>query len=363
MDRKDITELLDKVKAGTASPAEEAAVKRWLHQLNENDASGLSDDDLAQGRAAMWQAIQQAQHSRVRPLWTRIAAAASILLVLGAGSYFVLRPKGNVVLQPEAMLPATQGITLRVAGQKPIIIAYHHKGQINDKIDQTDSLLRYQTGTNTAEMQTLTNNSGHKITVQLADGTETILDVATTLTYPSAFTGKERRVSLNGQAYFKVQHNAEQPFFVDYHGQTTEDIGTEFNIHAYDNEPSATTLVSGSIKVDRQILKPGEQLIEGKIQPANLFVVMAWLQDKMELRGETLENFMRNVARIYHVTIVWEDATIRGQTFGGTVRRNTTLASVLNFVRETGKADFRVDGKTIYVTKPKKINKQPIVKP
>jgi ferric-dicitrate binding protein FerR (iron transport regulator) len=308
------------------------------------EAPGLLPTDLAY-------ALVQAQLRPVRRLWPRIAAAASILLICSAGGYLLLnRQPGQP--KPEALLPASNGITLTVAGQQPIPIAYHHTGRITPGTVQQDSLLTYTADQTKVEQQTLTNNSGHRISLQLADGTEAILDVASSLSYPSAFTGKERRVTLNGQAYFKVKHDARHPFFVDYAGQTTEDIGTEFNIHAYANEPASTTLINGRIKVNNTLLKPGEQLTDNEITQANIEAVTAWLQDQMILHNEKLENIMRDVARIYQVSVVWQYPQSKQFTFVGFVSRNKKLASMLNFMRRTGQVDFRVEGKTIYVIKP-----------
>ncbi len=154
-------------------------------------------------------------------------------------------------------------------------------------------------------------------------------------------------------AYFKVKHDAAHPFYVNYAKETTEDIGTEFNIHAYADEPASTTLITGSIKVNAKLLKPGEQITNGNITVANLAEVTAWLQDQMILHHEKLENIMRNVARIYQVNVIWQYEQSKQFTFGGFVSRSKKLANVLNFMRGTGQVDFRVEGKNIYVIKPK----------
>jgi len=349
--------LIERYLKGEATEAEGIEVEAWFEAQGEplplpygGDEKGTAE---AQERTLALLQKRIIAQPRVRRLWPRIAAAASILVFLSAGGYLLLRRPAEPP-KPEALLPAGNGITLTVAGQKVIPIAYHHQGRITAGAVQQDSLLTYTGDQSVVEQQTLANNSGHRISVQLADGTEAILDVASTLNYPSAFTGRERRVALNGQAYFKVKHDAAHPFFVDYGGQSTEDIGTEFNIHAYAGEPLVTTLVSGSIRVNRVVLQPGEQLADGQVQRADLSAVLSWLQDRMILHGETLENIMRNVARIYRVNVVWQDEASRKLTFGGMVNRATRLSAMLNFMRETGKVDFRVEGKTIYVIKPNK---------
>lgn len=359
MSNETLNELLAKYKAGTCTEQEKALVEDWISHKSYPDyelSEAAMEEDLARITEAM------PFYRKPRKLWPRIAAAASILLVCSAGGYFMLRqgPAANKPQQAESLLPATQGVTLTVAGHAPVQLAVHHHGTIkagSQQIAQTDSLIAYSTATAKVEMQTLTNNSGYRMTLQLADGTEATLDVASSMTYPSAFTGKERRVTLNGQAYFKVRHDAAHPFFVDYQGQTTEDIGTEFNIQAYAGEKLVTTLINGSIRIGHRILKPGEQLVDDHVRVADIDAVTAWLQNKMILHGETLEHIMNHVARIYKVNIVWEDEASRKLTFGGMVNRSTKLSAILDFIRETGKADFRVEGKTIHVLKPMKKTK------
>jgi len=362
IDKNTLARLYAQYRAQSLTEAERAQFRQALHDpanadlLNEvldEDWSAIAPgelEDVSPEKAeAIYGAVLRTRHTR--RLWPRIAAAASILLVCSAGGYFLLRQ----VPKPEALLPATDGITLTVAHQT-IPIAYHHKGQIAQHAHQTDSLIAYQATDEQPQQETLTNNSGHRITVRLADGTEAILDVASTLNYPSAFTGKERRVALNGQAYFKVKHDAGHPFYVDYAGETTEDIGTEFNIHAYADEPASTTLINGSIKVNNTLLKPGEQLTGNQITRANIEAVTAWLQDQMILHNEKLEAIMRDVARIYQVKVIWQYEQSKQFTFGGFVSRSKKLANLLNFMRRTGQVDFRVEGKTIYVIKPNSLN-------
>lgn len=356
--RPGLLKVIRKYLAGQATPEETAFLENY-YQIHEHEPGFTGQLEVGEKELLetemernIWSLIDR--QPKVKRLWPRIAAAASLILVGSAIGYQVFRSK-TVQFEPEALLPAMTGITLTTSSGKVISIAYHHRGQLNSQVRQTDSLLAYQGNNGTAEMQTLTNNSGHKLTVQLADGSETILDVASALTYPSAFTGRERRVSLNGQAYFKVKHNAQQPFYVDYQNQTTEDIGTEFNIYAFTGEPAATTLISGRVRVGNQTLQPGEQFLNGRIRLANIEEVTGWLQDRLIFHKESLENIMNSVARIYKVQVVWQDEASRKLTFGGSVNRSKKLANVLDFMRRTGKVDFRVEGKTVYIIKP--INK------
>src|SRR5690606_3481667 len=85
--------------------------------------------------------------------------------------------------------------------------------------------------------------------VVLADGTKVWLNAASSLHYPSSFTGKTRRVELKGEAYFEVAKDA-KPFIVKTADQELEVLGTHFNINAYEDEnQTITTLLEGSVRV------------------------------------------------------------------------------------------------------------------
>ena len=107
---------------------------------------------------------------------------------------------------------------------------------------------------------TLTTPRGGQYQLTLPDGTKVWLNAASSLTFPTAFTGGSRTVEMTGEAYFEVAHDKKRPFTVKVSGQTIEDIGTQFNVNAYTGEPAqVTTLLEGAVKVDGHLLRPGEK--------------------------------------------------------------------------------------------------------
>ncbi len=108
-----------------------------------------------------------------------------------------------------------------------------------------------------AEMRSLT----------LPDGTKVQLNSKSTLLYPHEFTGDSRSVFLLGEANFKVKPDKKRPFIVKSNDLQITALGTEFNVSAYpESQEIATTLISGSIRVDYNnlttsvILHPNEQV-------------------------------------------------------------------------------------------------------
>lgn len=366
MDKQKAAQLITRYLDGTCTKEERLMVEAWYNEAMQAQESWPLDEGLEAIGQAIYEQLPTTATTVTRPPWPRIAAAASVLFFLSVGAYYLFHQPSQPQLaqnNPEQIAPVNKGVTLTLGGGRQIQLRQKHQGRIasigNTQINQSDSLLSYQgTGTPHTEpaTHTLTNNSGQKFSLTLADGTQASLDIASSITYPVSFTGKERDVTVTGQVFFKVKHDAAQPFVVTAGTEKIEDIGTEFNINAY--EPTvSTTLVSGAVKVSAHRssvrLKPGEQAEDLKVSPANLEEATAWLQGKIVFHHETLESLLNKVSRIYGVHIIWMD-DMRRQEFGGSVSRSKKLSTVLNYFRKAGNVDFQVEGNSVKVFKKKK---------
>jgi len=166
-------------------------------------------------------------------------------------------------------------------------------------------------------------------------------------------------VTVTGEAYFEVVHNASHPFKVNVQGQTIEDIGTHFNINAYTNE-SATkiTLLEGSVKVTTdkrsQIIKPGQQasLRNGNINIEDIDAnqSIAWKDNNFDFDGEDIQYIMRMVERWYNVEVVY-DGYISHEKFFGGVSRYENVSEVLKTLETTKKIHFKIEERKIFVLK------------
>jgi ferric-dicitrate binding protein FerR (iron transport regulator) len=197
----------------------------------------------------------------------------------------------------------------------------------------------------------------------LPDGTKVWLNAASSIRYPTAFTGNERNVEITGEAYFEVAHNKDKPFHVKSNKQVVEVLGTHFNIMAYDDEPAVkTTLLAGKVRVtatqpqttnykQQTILQPGEQAVVSdkiKVAPVKTAAAVAWKNGEFMFRNEPLENIMRSVARWYDVEIVYK-ANVAHKEVWGSITRYGNVADVLEMIALTGVAHFKVEGRTIIV--------------
>lgn len=89
----------------------------------------------------------------------------------------------------------------------------------------------------------------------LTDGSKVYLNSLSSVRFPARFAKDVRMVELEGEAYFEVSRTG-QPFMVKTKGMTVEVLGTSFNISAYEDEDCRTTLVSGSVRVRTEKVRP-----------------------------------------------------------------------------------------------------------
>lgn len=112
------------------------------------------------------------------------------------------------------------------------------------------SYIRYIDRTQVSYLEASTS-FGERKEVQLPDGTTLILNSCSRVHYPDRFTGKERRIELEGEGYFRVYHNEKQPFIVDTRHFDVRVLGTCFNIKSYSSDEVVSVDVeSGKVQVD-----------------------------------------------------------------------------------------------------------------
>lgn len=237
---------------------------------------------------------------------------------------------------------------------------------------------------------TITNPKGSQVvSLVLADGSRVWLDAASSIRYPTAFIGKERRVEISGQAYFEIAHNTAQPFTVkvppltagNREGMEVQVLGTRFNVNSHMDEATIrTTLLEGRVRIstpkgrNTHILRPGQQAVF--IDDARFTVettpdleqVMAWKEGRFQFSGTGLREVMRQLERWYDVEVVYEGGgpspaarddkglarDDKGLTFSGAVSRMSNMSEVLRMLELTGAVGFEVSGRRVVVREGKR---------
>ena len=310
-------------------------------------------------------------------VWPRIVAAASVILMLSIGGYFLLHRKQPVQIaknQLHDIAPGKNRATLTLANGQKIVLTKGLSGKLarqgNTVVSISGQSITY-TGKNTTagdhtplQYDVLTTVRGEQspYPLQLSDGTRVWLNAASSITFPAAFDGKDRMVKITGEAYFEVVHDAAHPFKVMVKGQTIEDLGTSFNINAYDDEPNIqATLLSGKIRLTNTsaaaTLHPGQVAIVAS-NPSAIIVkdvdtegAVAWKNGYFLFdRTEPLASVMRKVSRWYDVDVEYAGANVT-ETYVGSASRYGNVSEVLKVLQEAGDVKFKLEGKKIIVMK------------
>ncbi|QEC42030.1 FecR family protein [Pseudobacter ginsenosidimutans] len=297
-----------------------------------------------------------------RLLWT---AAASVLVLAGIGTYFLLGnkkvEKPVVVSQSEEVLPGRQGALLTLADGSQVLLDTIKNGVValqgGAMAKVVNGTLLYEGNGKDVVFNTMSTPRGRQFQLRLPDGTQVWLNAASSIRYPTSFTGKERRVEVTGETYFEVARNSKLPFRVSVNNQTeVEVLGTHFNINSYNNENSMnTTLLEGSIRVrkgaESVIIKPGEQAqVNSGIRVAkevDLEKVMAWKNGFFNFEGLKLEEILRQIERWYEIEVIYEKG-IPDIPVTGEMSKDIPLNKLM-FILEKLDVHYRLEGRKLII--------------
>lgn len=363
--------LIKKYLKGTCTEQEKALVESWhLHDLSQSTAKPSKhtiQSAYNRGRRAL-DAHLQAERP-VRKLWPRIAAAASLLIVLSIGTLLFLKnPADKIASQTDiapggnhAILTLSNGQKINLTDAKDGALAQQGKVTVSKTADGNVSYLSQNKdiGTSAAiDYNTMSTPAGGQYHLVLEDGTGVWLNAASSIKFPTAFTGAERKVEITGEVYFEVAHNAAKPFKVLSNKQAIKVLGTHFNVNAYpDEENVKTTLLEGSVRVSNShnsiIIKPGQQSIAraGDLrinQTVDLDEVMAWKNGYFRFTDENIESVMRKLSRWYNIEVQYQ-ASIPNDGFNGVISRSKNISQVLKMLEKTKAVHFKIEGRRVTV--------------
>jgi len=285
--------------------------------------------------------VEQRYHNDISP------GGDKAVLVLGDGSKIVLDDASSGEL-------AHQGTTK---------VVKLDKGQLAYHIGQTAA--------GPVSYNTISTPRGGQYQVVLPDGSKVWLNALSSLRFPTAFTGNERMVELNGEAYFEIEKNTSRPFKVGVARGTSEIaghesmeidvLGTEFDLMAYgDEDRQKVTVISGTVSArsghEQITLQPNQQASLDKksyilnlIDPIDVGESIAWKEGKFQFHDASIESIMRQAARWYDIDIIYDEKKVE-QHFNGTIPRQVNLSTLLKILEGTGWVHFRIDGRKVTVT-------------
>ena len=232
-----------------------------------------------------------------------VAASLLLLFVLNTGKRGLSVPDGAVVAYEAATEDVQQGVTLQKGDEEPVTVN-GNRVYTTPSDASMDMVMR----------NVLSTPQNATAEVTLADGTEVMLNAGSRLTYPQVFKGKTREVQLQGEAYFKVHHDARHPFIVHAGNISTKVLGTEFNVRAYAANDTHVTLLRGSVLVSSAIaskrIKPGEDAaFNGSslhVRAVETDVFTAWKQGEFYFDNEPLLDIAKEIGKWYNVSVVFQ---------------------------------------------------------
>ncbi len=365
--------LAEKWLNGTISDDERRWFENWYVSFNDEDIELESSKyrNTEQFRRAMLTKIKKTALDKNTGRYTlikRFTSIAAILLFVIAALYFYLDthvPLRQTVQLMTDVAPGHNGAVLTLADGSKVILDSAGNTMIakqgSTQIINTNGQLTYKSDKSMAARpiyNTLSTPRGRQYKVLLPDGTQVWLNAASSLVYPTMFTGKERCVTIDGEAYFEVAHNAAMPFIVQHEGMRIKVLGTHFNVNTYRDESMTTvSLLEGRVEINKgkrkTLLAPGQQaqLDENNIHVADnvdMEEVVAWKNGQFQFGEKTdIPTIMRDLSRWYNVDVEYS-GPVSGH-IGGSISRNVNASQVLRMLEATGSVRFKIYEKKILV--------------
>lgn len=312
--------LLLKRLSGDSTPKENVMIDCWIGADGKNgerfsELKKLYDDaewtknDGSFNPDRSWERIgkriQRSKSFKLRPL-LRLAASVALLIAVGLSGLFLLR---------------------------------NEEAGLSDQIFSTDI--------------------GEQSRIVLADGTQVFLNVESELHYPEKFSDGVREVTLEGEAYFDVAHDSENPFIVHIGNASIKVLGTSFIASSYHNDQMiSTTLIRGSVVVIRgqQVvqLSPNEKLCMSKtgdyqkMGSADISAESAWKEGLIVFNNTRFSEIAKRLERYYEYEFLYHPELAQ-RSFTGTFTRDDDIGFILDLFMMSEPIEYNIKDHTVYI--------------
>lgn len=354
-----------------ADPANEAAIIAVMEEIWTAYQPAESPFSKEEADGMLLHILDRPREAPLRRFSLLKWVAAAAIIIVTAATWLLVSRTG--FRQPPTAIsdiqPGRAGAILRLANGREVTLDSLGNGQIAHQNGVVISLHNNRVIYHGAAQQeppawnVLSTPRGRQFQLQLPDGSRVWLNAASSVKFPTVFTGTERRVEVTGEVYIEVVANKAMPFHVNTRQANIEVLGTSFNIKSYDDEPAEkTTLLEGKIRVSQPqrpdkpvVLSPGEQAVMQKsdlqvVSNANIDQVMAWRNGLLNFEGASLQEVMLQISRWYNVEVVYEDG-MPVKYFEGQMRQDMSLSEVLKLLSQTG-VQFRLEaGRRLVILK------------
>jgi transmembrane sensor len=381
-EKKYFRKILSKYNNGEANIDEKRFLERFynLFEVEDDPITEVNEAEYEHLKESIKNAIDEKIVDdknevtiKFKPFWFNAAAAVIVLFLMTYGSYKLLKTDKVTRIEvsknnDQSIIPGGNKAVLTLADGTQLILDEASKGEVARQAGvvitkAADGRIIYKTVRSNSTVQQLLQNTiatpkGGQYQVILPDGSSVWLNSASSITYPTSFSGKERLVLLKGEAYFEVAKNKKMPFKVRSGQQTVEVLGTHFNVNAYDDEPHMeTTLLEGSVKlmspVNSTFIVPGEQGVVSETGTIIKHMVdvdkeVAWKNGLFSFEGQDIHAIMRQISRWYNIDVIY-DKNLPQEKYYGEIERSSRLENVFKIL-ELNSVVFTLQGKTVLVS-------------
>ncbi|MFA5849853.1 MAG: FecR domain-containing protein [Bacteroidales bacterium] len=376
---EEIIDLIVKKRLGTLSNVEEVKLERWVKDDNaEEFIKTVNTLETAlelyetykyysQDLFKKKQMVNRRMHSKGYKFrrMLRYAAIIAIPLLFGAGIFYVYdNPYFQKTIPPGkeiAVMDLPNGDSVVMSSNIAKIYKSNGKEVIIPKVEVID-YLTLSGDFEEVNYSTIKVPHGGFYYVILSDGTVVWLNSNSKMRFPLKFQGSERKVWIEGEAYFDVTHDT-IPFIVSTENQDIRVLGTTFNVTAYPGDFTTTTaLISGSIVLqatgsqESVVLMPGQCATMNKYDmKVNLFeddvqLYSLWKMGVFKFRERRLEDIVTVLKRWYDFDVEYESQSVKDMKFTTIALKNNPLDEVFRLLQMTTSITYKRRGNTVYLS-------------
>ncbi|WP_018338619.1 FecR family protein [Butyricimonas synergistica] len=376
-----IEDLIYRVLAGDASEEERQVFEEWVRENEEHrlffrevERAWYTGKYSVKWRnveeSAAWQAVEHKRESRRRKRIIRIGWSVAAAIVLLLGMTWVFFPSGKktpVVAVQSVVKPGGAKAVLVLSTGVQVVLGSERADTIQEKgfsILNVADYIDYSRKDSVALGRPVYNElrvpTGGEFRLVLADGTVVYMNSESRLKYPVRFTGDERLVELEGEAYFDVSRDEVHPFVVRTERLDVTVLGTGFNVMAYKKGArTEVTLVSGSVDVTSgkisEVLTPNHQFVmnnesrEYEVKTVNVDTYVDWKNGILNFDAMPLDELADKLGRWYEVSFFFSKESLKQLKFTGAFRKYNDIDYILFLIESTTNVTFKVNGNVITV--------------
>lgn len=286
-------------------------------------------------------------------------------ILLGTGILYIYdNPKFQKPILPGkeiALIDLPNGEQVRLSSNIAKIQKSNGKELILPKVNIIDFLAREQ-DFDDANFSTINVPRGGVYNVVLSDGTTVWLNSNSKMRFPLKFSGKERKVWIEGEAFFDVTKDT-IPFIVSTESQDIRVLGTTFNVTAYPEESVTTTaLISGCIKLQGRgtqepvVLQAGQcAALNNKVMNVDVFeddvqFYSLWKMGIFKFRERRLEDIVTILQRWYNFEVEYKSQMVKDLRFNAVAIKNNPLDEVFRLLQMTTSITYKRRGNVVYLS-------------